>query len=284
MLGPDLLVSPVTAPRTAPSNLATRAVWLPPGRRWYEMGTGALLQGGRVLEKGYDLTEIPIFVRAGAVVASSAFGYGEPLGKAVASTYSQLTFTVYPGTATGSGYSYDDDGLTDAYLTGSAATTTLSYTRNATAMRLTISRNGSFPQIETEVAAAPIGPPLLRPQPRSRPTPSQSRVYHIAIVSSLPPTKVTAQGTPVLPRRTAAQGSAAWRYDGPSVTLHVTTARIDLGKGPYVLELRTPPVDDIAMSGLKGIFSHSNLAKESLDQVPRVLPPKLLPPPPPAPV
>jgi alpha-glucosidase (family GH31 glycosyl hydrolase) len=253
MLGPDLLVSPVTAPREKETNLATRAVWLPPGGSWYEMGTGALLEGGQVLVKGYDLSETPLFVRAGAVVPSMTVGYGEPHGKAVASPYQQLTFSVYPGATNGTGSCYEDDGLTEAYLAGEVAITKLSYTRNATSMQLTISRQGTFQQIE-----------------------DKSRIYHIIVVSGLPPNKISlsiAKGEPakVLPRRGPAHEGAQWWYDGPTATLHVLTAPIDISEGSFALELQTQPVDDRLLSGLKGIFAHSNLAKDNLDQA-RVVP------------
>jgi len=70
----------------------------------------------------------------------------------------------------------------------------------------------------------------------------------------------------VPPRFAAEPGGASWWYDGPSLTLHVKTAHVDLAKGPYTLELKTLPVNDTALSGLKGAFAHSNLAKDNLDQ------------------
>ena len=154
-------------------------------------------------------------------------------------------------------------GTTTGSATG-ATTATGGETDAATTTTVTLSRNGSFPQ--------------------QGHTP---RVYKVAIVSTMPPANVTARGRAV-PHASSlaavsafgahtgaaagatagAAGAATWWYDGPSMTLHISTEAIDLSSvaAHHAIEFTTiAPVDDAQLSGLKGVFAHANLAKDNLD-------------------
>ncbi len=61
LLGPDLLVAPVTAPA-----VVTRPVYLPAGAAWRERATGLRHEGGARVEASAPLERIPLFVRDGA--------------------------------------------------------------------------------------------------------------------------------------------------------------------------------------------------------------------------
>ena len=61
LLGPDLLVAPVTAPA-----VVTRPVYLPAGVAWLERATGLRHPGGAWVEAVAPLEMIPLFVRDGA--------------------------------------------------------------------------------------------------------------------------------------------------------------------------------------------------------------------------
>jgi alpha-D-xyloside xylohydrolase len=61
LVGPDLLAAPVTGPGTAPT------VYLPAGD-WVDLHTGAPVSGGATFARETPLTELPLYVRAGAVV------------------------------------------------------------------------------------------------------------------------------------------------------------------------------------------------------------------------
>lgn len=105
LLGPDLLVRPVTAPG------GVAEVWLPPGR-WVPLGGGDVVDGGTVLRRRWSLDEIPVFARAGAVV---------PLADAALRTEEAaagpLTFVLHPG-ADGSARVYADAGDDLGYRRG----------------------------------------------------------------------------------------------------------------------------------------------------------------------
>ncbi len=69
-LGDDMIAAPIVRP-TMDSSMAKASVWVPPGQ-WYEQDTGVLhtgaSDGSTILTKLYDITEIPVFLRAGAVI------------------------------------------------------------------------------------------------------------------------------------------------------------------------------------------------------------------------
>jgi alpha-D-xyloside xylohydrolase len=61
LVGPDLFAAPVTGPGETPS------VYLPPGS-WIDLYTGAALTGGSAFTRPTPLTQLPLYVRAGAVL------------------------------------------------------------------------------------------------------------------------------------------------------------------------------------------------------------------------
>ena len=133
LLGPALLVNPVTEP-----GAASRRVYLPRGT-WYDFWTGAPFEGGRALDVAAPLDQMPLFVRAGSIV---------PLGPAIeyaGQASDPVELRVYPG-ADGDFTLYEDDGTTYDYEKGAFATTALHW--NDASRTLTIAaRSGSFPSM-----------------------------------------------------------------------------------------------------------------------------------------
>jgi alpha-D-xyloside xylohydrolase len=75
MLGPALLVCPVTTPmyyRAGSVPIAasskTRSVYLPDGCRWFDFWTNATICGGQTIVAEAPLDKIPLYVRAGSIV------------------------------------------------------------------------------------------------------------------------------------------------------------------------------------------------------------------------
>jgi hypothetical protein len=103
-LGRDMVVAPVTAP----GDPASQSVWIPPGR-WVDYTTGARFKGPRTVDLRVPLGEYPVFVRAGAVVATQP---------AVSTTsegpQDHLILTTWAG-GRGSFDLYDDGGQGFAY-------------------------------------------------------------------------------------------------------------------------------------------------------------------------
>jgi len=109
--GRDLLIAPVFTP-----SASSRDVYLPAGA-WYDWWTNAQVAGGRTVRRDVDLATMPIYVRAGAIIPI------DPLRQYTSETVSSpTTLRVYPG-ADGDFTLYDDDGVSQAYLSGDAAYT-----------------------------------------------------------------------------------------------------------------------------------------------------------------
>jgi alpha-D-xyloside xylohydrolase len=66
LLGPDLLVAPVTQ-----LGVRARSVYLPAGARWLDPVTGTVHDGGAEIEAAAPLERIPLFVRDGAPVTAA---------------------------------------------------------------------------------------------------------------------------------------------------------------------------------------------------------------------
>lgn len=114
MLGPNLLVAPITEPGR--NGVATKQIWLPEGL-WWDYWTGEPLQGPRVMAYQAPLDRCPIFARAGAIVPMQPdMDY---MGQKPADP---LTVHIWPG-GNGSLDLYEDDGMSMDY-TGDAFTRT----------------------------------------------------------------------------------------------------------------------------------------------------------------
>lgn len=246
-LGDDMIVAPVVRP-ALDSNMAKKSVWVPPGQ-WYEQETGFLhtgaADGSTILTKLFDLSEIPIFYRAGAVIPSIPVPVGDTLGLAQRA-YTALNFAIVPGSSSGSGRVYEDDGFTMDYLNGSSAMTEVVYTRpDSATLSVTVSTTGSFPGMAT------------------------ARTYSITVLNSLPLVAASftvGTQTVQLPYSRLAK-SFSWTYDGHQMAAIVTAPELTTNGGPVTFNLKfAANIDDAALSGLKGAIRKGTLAKRNLDE------------------
>ncbi len=133
LFGPAFLVSPVTTHKAR-----TRQVYLPSTQGgWYDFWTGAARSGGTI-ETRAPIDEIPLHIRAGAII---------PLGPELQYTDEKpadpLTLLVYTG-ADGAFTLYEDEGSNNNYERG--AFTRIPVRWAQTAQTLTIgAREGSYP-------------------------------------------------------------------------------------------------------------------------------------------
>lgn len=113
MFGPAFLVAPVTE-----QGQVEKDVYLPAGSDWYNFWTREKLAGGRWVKVAAPIDQIPVFVKAGAIV---------PIGADVQSTATKQAIAeiqVYPG-KDGEFKLYDDDGVSYDYEKGKSTLTTL---------------------------------------------------------------------------------------------------------------------------------------------------------------
>lgn len=122
MFGTQLMVAPITSKRIEGLNVAEVKVWLPEGL-WYDIYTGMMYDGDRILSMYRDLDSIPVLAKAGAIVPFT----DEISSVEATSNPSSFRVKVYAG-ASGSFELYEDDNETCAYEMGDCVKTSFSYT------------------------------------------------------------------------------------------------------------------------------------------------------------
>lgn len=136
MFGDNMMVAPITAP--AQDGYATLKVWLPEGQ-WYEWSTGALLQGGQVVERSFALDEYPVYIKAGSILPM----YTDEVMN-LSGNNETVVVTLFPGASEGSFLLYEDNGNDKGYATA-YATTALSASCTGQEQTIVIGpRKGSF--------------------------------------------------------------------------------------------------------------------------------------------
>jgi alpha-glucosidase/alpha-D-xyloside xylohydrolase len=127
--GRDMLIAPVFKP-----GASTWDVTLPQGG-WYDWWNNEKITGGKTISRKIDLSTMPIYVRAGAIIPF------DPVRQYTSEPVSEpTTIRVYAG-ADGQFRWYEDDGQSQEYLAGRFAWTNLRWDDEA--RRLTIERDPS---------------------------------------------------------------------------------------------------------------------------------------------
>ena len=145
--GPDVIVAPVVREAESSNNMAPLTTWVPPGC-WFDTLTGSIrsASGANVnLTKSYDLTEIPMLVRCGAVLPTIPLLPGHSIGNA-RKDYTALMFEISPGATSGAVDLYEDDGLSLDYVSASdsSATTRVEYSLSGTTLTIEVATIGTY--------------------------------------------------------------------------------------------------------------------------------------------
>ncbi len=186
MFGDQMLVAPITAPGDKATGLAKEAIWLPAGE-WIEWASGRHFVGPARVERQFSIDQIPVFVKAGAIVPM------QPMQRATEKGGSPLIVNVWPLNAgTTSTYSlYEDSGEAESYQRGAFARTPMKATQTADTLRLEINPvQGSYRGM------------------------AKTRSYELRLPDDWPPTAVIVNGVAL----TQAAGGTGWSYDGNSLT------------------------------------------------------------------
>ncbi len=156
LFGNDMLVAPVTAAMNEDTLLAKKTIWLPPGT-WIEWFTGAELQGPAKIERSFELDEIPVYVKGGAIVPM------QPKMRNIAEKpVDPLILTIFPGPDAET--RVYEDASTLGYKTSEFAWTTVRHRGNTIEI---LPVQGSYPGMLTR------------------------RGYEIRLVDTLPPQSVS---------------------------------------------------------------------------------------------
>lgn len=129
--GRDLLVAPVFQ-----KGATTREVYLPAGA-WYDWWTNTPATGHQTITRKVDLSIMPIYVRAGAIIPL------DPVRQYTGQlTDTPLTIRIYRG-ANGDYTLYEDDGMSQAYLKGAATLTHFSWNNEAKKLSINTLRSST---------------------------------------------------------------------------------------------------------------------------------------------
>lgn len=136
MFGKSMLVCPITEPQVSAWHC-----YLPANKSgWYDLRDGHHYDGGQYVDVKVDLTRIPVFVRAGAVMP-----WGTDREYVSENPEAPLEISIYPGTDA-SFTLYEDDGVTCQYEQG--ACSTIPFVWNEESQTMVIGkRQGAYPNM-----------------------------------------------------------------------------------------------------------------------------------------
>ncbi|MCD6204707.1 MAG: DUF5110 domain-containing protein [Candidatus Marinimicrobia bacterium] len=222
MFGDDLLLAPVTQPIGQDSLFVQKDIWLPDGE-WIEWHSGTVLKGEKVVQRSFCIDEIPIYVRAGAIIPMVP----EPeCGKT--DDDHTLILNVFPGKS-GECTIYDDAGDDNQYKNGACSFTHVVSTNTGKSQKVLVEAvKGRYP-----------GMP-------------ESRDYEIRFLNRFPPESVRINGIEI-PYQ-ADGGANSWRYNGNDQSIRVYTSEMSVHRNVKI-ECRFTDTDIEALSGKKGQFA-----------------------------
>lgn len=222
MFGDNILVCPITSPMNGEYSKIN--VWLPEGK-WYEMHTGTLLDGNRIVERSFALDEYPVYVKAGSIIPM----YAEKLINLSEVEDEEIVLNVFPGGHGTFSFSlYEDGGISKDYADRYSTT------------QLTHSRNGNISEIIVE--------PRIGTYEGMKP----ARDFSLKLIASAVPASVTVNGSP-----------AAFEYVGQEFAVSVKLPSLPCGE-KAVVKVVYDDSDDININGIYGVSRKMSDAIEEL--------------------
>ncbi|MBQ0080021.1 MAG: DUF5110 domain-containing protein [Alistipes sp.] len=237
--GNDMIVSAITAPVNA-CGIAKRKMWLPKGV-WYDYFTGSILDGNCCKEMEYTLNELPMIVRAGAIIAQSM-----PQISDLQHEQSSYILEFIPA-ADGRAILYEDNGVSNDYET-KYATTKISQKRTSKSIDILIeARQGEYQGAKTK------------------------RNFILRLPCTMPAKRITVNGKEIPYARYATQ-LASWNYDGYSLSneIHLQEHLVKESQAVHIEFVNDVKEDERHLSALKGVFMRAReltpLFKETFAQ------------------
>lgn len=191
MFGDQMLVSPITAPMSG--RYSVQRTWLPEGN-WYEMSTGAMVDGGGTVERSYAIDEYPVFVKAGSILPF----YNESVQN-LKGNDEEVVVTVFPGNEGGTFVMYEDNGDDQNYANEYATTALVNTVEGNTQTIVIGARQGNYAGM-----------------------PAQRR-FSVKLLNRFVPESVTVNGSP-----------AKCTYDGDDFAVVVSIDETDCAKEKVV--------------------------------------------------
>ena len=197
VFGDSMMVAPIVENSDWKLERTVRDVWLPPGT-WVEWFTGDVLEGPAHVERAFTLDQIPVYVKAGAIV---------PMQPTMRNTREKPVDPADPHDLPGGDGAtrvYEDEGNTLGYTQDAFAWTPVRHARSADgAVTVSIGAvEGRFPGMLAE------------------------RGHEIRLMGTLPPREVLYRGAQVPFVKDADTATAPyWHVDGRTLTTVVVLPR-----------------------------------------------------------
>lgn len=161
-LGDDLLLAPVVKPGSGANHCVSQQVWIP-GGTWYHWYSGESTHGPAIVEVATPLDEIPLWVRAGAIIPMQQ--YSPRMSSARSDVLVLRCTPCVDSSEPVRSLLYEDDGQSEDYRDGSYRTTRLGHSREHGTHTIMIAPSeGSF-EAQTEERSVELH---LRGFPRIR--------------------------------------------------------------------------------------------------------------------
>lgn len=127
--GENIFVSPISQPVNNFTGLVENwPIWFPPNNQWVNFFTGdtPLLSNQN---QSFTLDEMPAYAQVGSIIPLlvESKSSRDRIGRAQQIPQSLLLYTLIGGSSNGSGYLYEDDGITIAYQNSSNSSTAITY-------------------------------------------------------------------------------------------------------------------------------------------------------------
>ena len=211
MFGNDMLIAPVTQPMGKNNLIVKKKIWIPKGK-WIELYSGTMLEGGKVIQRTFDLDEIPVYVKEGSIIPMQSNVKGlakKPLNP--------MVLNIFPG-KTGNTKVYDDEGDNNNYKTGVYTFTEVKFNK--------------INKRNMEV--------VIKPVEGKYPGMLKSRAYELRLPMTFPPESVKINGKTILYKKETSANS--WTYNGNEFTIHIFTSEFSVFQKVEV-EIKFPKYD-----------------------------------------
>ncbi len=223
LFGEELLVAPVLTPVDPADDMATVSIWLPEGR-WFDTARGCFEEGGQMVRRRYLISEVPVFVRPGAIVPGQ-----RPSHRLREGAYRDLVVTAYPG-GNGAYRLYEDDGVSRDYQGRGFSWIPCAQRETATRREITVGKaEGTYRGFKSK------------------------RSLEVRLPGA-PPPKAVRVGNVKLQWAYRLE-DAGWTYDGQTATVIIRLPQIDLTQGVTITVEKDATAPAELAHGLAGLLA-----------------------------
>jgi len=236
--GDSMLVAPVVQPVDPKTGLAEESIWIPPGE-WIEWSTGGHFKGPATVTRRYSISQIPVFMKAGAIVPMQPemrYSGEKPLDPLIVNVFplargQASTYRLYEDGATTLGYKQDEFAWTELAARRDADTTTI-----------------TIGPLDGRFAGMP-----------------EARGYEIRLPGNWPPEEVSVNGE-AIPYRSE-PGKSGWQYAGSTLTTVITLPPTSVHT-TLRIRVRTAAgsCSDRDLEGFAGVMTRLREAYDAMNQ------------------